>query len=446
MLGRCIFLVISCFLLGLPLAVNGLLHQWNSNATVATNATVIRRSLQGREIVVPKLSAVLLTIAKDAAVFKRSINSALKHLVDVDKFYVVTPNKVDLSVRFQDLVAGERVIFVDEAKFNFSGELVADIMWKTVKEKGVYPLSEKGNSPFEGTLWGKLGWHLQQLIKVYAGKVLDLEDYVLLDGDCVWFKDVNFIAEEQTSSSPPFRYNYATSTQYHGPYVASSARISGVPTYHDKDGWRSGVVHHMVLVKPVLNSLFEAAESLHALPMWQVMLNQSALEMTCRAPRAPVCGAGSTLSEYEMYFSYARTKFPETVKLRPLLWANGPMPGTIYWPDPNDPIPILSSDSPKHKWLPNRHSKDEELQILERQMAADAIAGFDFIGYHGYAKRRYFELPRTDIETLCGDSKAPFNTTCSYRGLDTLELRPDRTPQDWFVDCGCYMAKSAGGL
>lgn len=42
---------------------------------------------------------------------------------------------------------------------------------------------------------------------------------------------------------------------------------------------------------------------------------------------AGICGGGSTLSEYDMYFHFARQKFPGTVNLRPLIWANGPKYG-----------------------------------------------------------------------------------------------------------------------
>eukprot|EP00605_Chrysophyceae_sp_TOSAG23-4_P001679 GSChrysophyteH1.ASY1.ANO1.1845.1 assembled CDS len=394
------------------------------------------------ETAVPKISGVLLTTAKDGAVFERSIKSALQHLVDVDKFYVITPSQEELSRKYESL--GDRVIFVAEQKFNFTGELVADTMLKAVKDHGEYPL-DNGKSPFERTLWGKMGWFLQQLLKIYAGKILDLGDYVLLDGDCVWFKDVKFIADDQPNgSSGPHTYNYATSTQYHGPYVASSERISGVKTFKNNDHWRSGVVHHMVLVKEVLEDLFAKSEELHKLPFWHVMLKESALEMTCRAPRSAICGAGSTLSEYEMYFNYARSVYPTTVHLRPLLWANGPMPGLLYWPDPADPIPLLSSDSPKHKWL--GHRQNEVLEVYERQIAADSIAGFHYVGYHGYAKRRYFELWADDVATLCDGAPEPFNTTCSYRGLDRIEVRPDRTPEDWFRGCGCFMARNANGI
>jgi hypothetical protein len=83
----------------------------------------------------------------------------------------------------------------------------------------------------------------------------------------------------------------------------------------------------------------------------------SALEMTCRAPRAGICGAGSTLSEYELYFNYARSKFPETVQLRPLLWANGPAPGLQFWP-PADKTEV-QSDGPKSHWVGHRQNESE---------------------------------------------------------------------------------------
>lgn len=68
--------------------------------------------------------------------------------------------------------------------------------------------------------------------------------------------------------------------------------------------------------------------------------------MTCRAPRGGICGSGSTLSEYELYFNYARNKFPSSVELRPLLWANGPSPGMMYVPSSG----VLESDGPKRNW------------------------------------------------------------------------------------------------
>jgi len=402
---------------------------------------------------VPKLSAVMLTTAKDSYVFQRGISSALKHLVDVDKFYIITPSKEELETTHHNLVSSGRVIFIDEKTFNvagknLTGELVADTMLQAVRDRGRYPLRNESDplskqSQFENKLWAKISWYLQQLLKIYAGRMLSLGDYVLLDGDCVWFKDVKFIADEQTSLTAPFKYNYATSTQVHGAYLASSVRISGVPIITGRNQkHRSGVVHHMVLVKEVLDDLFETSEKLHnGMPLWKVMLTESAIEMTCHSPKPNVCADGSTLSEYELYFNYAQKKFPQTVNMRPLLWTNGPRPGMLYWPDPDDAptVPLLSSDTMKYKWIAYKQS--ETISIFTRQMEADRLAGLTYVGYHGYAKRRYYELHRDDVLTLCGDAVEPFNTSCSYRGLDRVETRPDRTPEDWFRGCGCFMAK-----
>lgn len=388
-----------------------------------------------------KLGAVMVTTAKDAEVFSLSIKSALTHLVDVQTFYVVTPDSEKLSERMKGL--GSRVVFVPEAKFNFTGEGIIDTMLEAVKVKGQYPLNG-GKSQFEHMLYSKIGWFLQQLLKLYAGKVLDIEDFVLLDSDIIWYKDTKFISDDQTGVEAPLRrYLYTSSTQYHPSYISTMKSIVGVSPLageHKPGQYRSGVVHHLVISKTILNDLFATAENMHDnKPFWKIMLEQSAFEMTCHAPNPKICGGGSTLSEYEMYFTFARNKYPQTVSLRPLMWANGPMPGLIYTPDPTDPGPLLNSDAPKWKWSSRPHEKSKTLFM---QMTADKEAGFDYVGYHSYAKRRYFELAKGDIETMCKSVSAPYNTSCAYA---QLEERPDRNISNWFAGCACFMAKNFWG-
>ena len=208
------------------------------------------------------------------------------------------------------------------------------------------------------------------------------------------------------------------------------------------------------------------------------------MEMTCRAPRAGICGGGSTLSEYELYFNYARSLYPESVVVRPLLWANGPAPGLLFWPDREDE---LVSDGFKRSWKGHRQNEGERapaaycllssfyshrpisllavVQALEQQIQADAAQGYDYVGYHNYAKRRYYEVvggtccattestltltlitfrssTAVDLETVCRGQPAPRNTTCSWRGLEPVG---GRAPDDWFRGCACYMAQHAAG-
>ena len=87
------------------------------------------------------LAAVMLTVGKDKATFEYSIQSALEHLKDIGKYYVITPNCEELAGEFGPQY-GERVIFVGESMFPF-----------TIKDMQILPQSNKG-------------WYLQQLLKV----------------------------------------------------------------------------------------------------------------------------------------------------------------------------------------------------------------------------------------------------------------------------------------
>lgn len=134
-----------------------------------------------------------------------------------------------------------------------------------------------------------------------------------------------------------------------------------------EDAFRSGIVHHMAISKPVLEHLITTSETLHGgIPFWQILLNISALEMTCRAPRTNICGSGSTLSEYELYFNYAMQRFRQTIAFRPLLWANGPQPGLLFWP-PMQAEKIVS-DKHRNHWLHHRQNegKFRDIQSCSR--------------------------------------------------------------------------------
>lgn len=221
-----------------------------------------------------KIDAVMLTTGKDIRAFLKSIASAMKHLVDVDKFYVITPNIDELKKNLGK--HDERIILMDEKKFPFNGSHVDEVMIGAVKDRGIYPID--GKSQFERTIWGRIGWFLQQLIKFYAGRVFGLKDYVLLDSDIIWFNDVKFIAQLADTNNASAKYKgnkyfYATSNQYHPAYIATLPRISGVPLHDHKPVFRSGIVHHMVIVQSVLDDLIDRSEKLHGLPFWQVLLN-----------------------------------------------------------------------------------------------------------------------------------------------------------------------------
>ena len=215
------------------------------------------------------LDAVVLTTGKDSLAFDKSIQSSLKHFVDVRNYYIVTPHPADLIEKFRNKSwYSDRIKIVGEDTFPFKWNNISEIMIQAVQDKGVYPID--GKSTFEKTVWGRTGWFLQQLLKFYAGKVLGLEDFVLLDSDVIWFNDIRFNAHCNATSRS---YYYASSSQYHPSYLATLSAISGVHKI-DAPVHRSGIVHHMVIVKTVLDDLMSVSENLFGgIPFWQVLLN-----------------------------------------------------------------------------------------------------------------------------------------------------------------------------
>ena len=157
-----------------------------------------------------------------------------------------------------------------------------------------------------------------------------------------------------------------------------------------------------------------------------------------------MCASSHVSSEYELYFQYARLFYPTTVRLRPLLWANGPQPGRLYWPEVQTPVTFM--DRARHMWkawgggtapLPaaymsmapfydvrnpdnwlappvtsERSASNLALSPLwqlyfDRQMLSDASAEYDFVAYHAYMLNRGFEIHDEDVVDVCKSLEKP---------------------------------------
>jgi hypothetical protein len=62
--------------------------------------------------------------------------------------------------------------------------------------------------------------------------------------------------------------------------MATLKKISGVDLYKSPDTHRSGIAHHMVIVKSVLEDLMTTSELRYGgLPFWKVLLNERYLQI-----------------------------------------------------------------------------------------------------------------------------------------------------------------------
>ncbi len=147
----------------------------------------------------------------------------------------------------------------------------------------------------------RLNWIYQQFLKLYAYKVIpDISPNILIiDADTIFLNPIEFI----TPSGEPL---FATSEEYMQPYFD---HIHELIPHLDRQTKYSGITHHMLFQKPILDDLFQTIETIHHIPSWQAI---------AAAIQEYTWGC---MSEYELYFNFILSK-TDQAKIRPLKWKN----------------------------------------------------------------------------------------------------------------------------
>jgi hypothetical protein len=264
--------------------------------TLILNSWCFIGTVSGLDVVIPAAPKDQATL--DLAI--SCIRSNMKFIVD--KIYVISPHKIS-----------SKADWFPESNFPFNLNDLNRILTDQVKAD---PLVSKDRA----------GWYLQQLLKLYAGKIIPnlSRDYLVVDADTLIFRDLELYRDRMPC--------YATGEERHDPYFQHMARL--LPGLKKIEP-RSGIVHHMLFQQQVLDDLFEEVEEFWGQPFWQAFL----LSVD---PQTAHSGA----SEYEIYFNYlALRKIPRVI--RDLRWKNEP-----------------------------------KLRIWR----ADSREGWDFVSYHAYMR------------------------------------------------------------
>jgi hypothetical protein len=181
-------------------------------------------------------------------------------------------------------------------------------------DENIYPFNKHSIGEIIGHN-ERVGWYLQQLLKLYAGFVIDgiLNNYLVIDSDTFFLRPTAFF-----SNRLPL---YNTGSEYHQPYFEHMKNLHPTLT---KQMNRSGICHHMMFQKNVLSHLFNMVEEYHHVPFYQAFLkciNQNHI-------------LGSGASEYEIYFNHLIINFPNSFRIRDLRWTNtshfAEIPNTDY--------------------------------------------------------------------------------------------------------------------
>jgi len=203
------------------------------------------------------------------------INKVIKYIkqniIGYRNIYIISKNNININ----------DCIFIDENIFPFNINIISNYIGKTTRN----------------------GWYLQQLLKLYVSFVIEniLNNYLVIDADTYFLKPTYFFKNKLPL--------YNTSTEYNFPYFEHLNKLH--PSLY-KISNVSGICHHMMFQKNILEELFYLVESYHNKSFWEAFL----LSIN------PNNILGSGASEYEIYFNYLHIYHSNKFIIRNLNWKN----------------------------------------------------------------------------------------------------------------------------
>ncbi len=149
--------------------------------------------------------------------------------------------------------------------------------------------------------WNRLGWIYQQLLKLYAPYVIpEISSNVLvLDSDTIFLNPVQFI----NSEGEPY---FTAAGEHIEPYFE---HMKCLLPWLKRETSYSGICHHMLFQKCVLDDLFHLIEEQHHKTPWKAISG-------CITSYGWAC-----LSEYEIYFNFIQAR-SDQAHIRLLKWEN----------------------------------------------------------------------------------------------------------------------------
>ena len=169
-------------------------------------------------------------------------------------------------------------------------------------DENIFPFNKPSIAAIIGNS-NRLGWYLQQLLKLYAGSIINniLNNYLVIDSDTFFLKKKVFFNNNLSF--------YSYGHEYHSPYFDHMLKLHPSLT---KQINNSGVCHHMMFQQDILLSLFKMVENHHNEKFYNVFLHSiSDNERT-----------QSGASEYEIYYTYLHIYHKERFLIRELNWKN----------------------------------------------------------------------------------------------------------------------------
>lgn len=255
------------------------------------------------------LWCVLLLLFANCSAFKRVVYNFGNDPIDV-VIPCVGKDVETLNLCIQGIRQyGEkirRIIVISDKKYTDEAEWFNEANYPFTKYDvalAIFHGDEKAARNFVGHPHSRIGWIYQQLLKLYASFVIPgiSSNVLILDADTIFLNPVVFINRMGAGL-------YNPGTEYEAPYFNHMKKL--LPGLCRLFPQYSGISHHMIFQRPVLEDLFSLIRTHHNQEPWYAFcscIDNTDLFAPC--------------SEYEIYFNFvfART---HQVQMRHLKWTN----------------------------------------------------------------------------------------------------------------------------
>ena len=209
----------------------------------------------------------------DANIISKQIEYTKKNIIGYRNIYLIC---------YDPKIIIDGCITIDEKKFPFTLETVIKFHEKIDRN----------------------GWYLQQLLKLYAGKIIPgiLQRYLVIDSDTFFLKPTTFIENNKCL------YNFGT--EYHISYFNHMLKLDNELIKFDQQ--KSGICHHMMFETKYIDELICKIERKHNDTFYNIFL-----KLVSDSDKS-LSGA----SEYEIYFNYMLKNHNDKITIRKLNWKN----------------------------------------------------------------------------------------------------------------------------
>ena len=150
------------------------------------------------------------------------------------------------------------------------------------------------------------------LIQTTSALVIpDLErDVLVCDSDTIFLKDTEFITEDDIALYN-VSYDVPSHVTLHPYYEHMEKLIPGLV----KQTNYSGICHHMIIQKDILQEMFDKVEEIHNMPFWKADIMVTLEDYKSLNPKPAHPDAPLLMTTYELYFNYVLKYHPDRIAL-----------------------------------------------------------------------------------------------------------------------------------